>query len=92
MSCNYKVDGEVFRDGITINAYNLDVETGPVTTDTVNEGEPVTLSVSANIYPAPDTDHVTWNIRDMAGNIVNTLNPGQVQGQYSATQLKVSSK
>ena len=88
MSCNYKVGGEWFKDGVTLDAYNL--ETGPVTTDTVNVGDPVTLIVSANIYPAPDTDHITWNIRDTSGNIVNTLNPGQVQGQYSARRIKVS--
>ena len=87
VSCNYQAGGKVRSDGVNIQVYNLDVDEGPIEAATVEEDDPVTLVINANIYPEPEVDDVTWNIKD--GDNLITLNAGQSLGKYKANTFTV---
>ena len=87
VSCNYQAGGKVRSDGVNIQVYNLDVNEGPIEAATVEEDDPVTLVINANIYPEPEVDDITWNIKD--GDNLITLNAGQSLGKYKANTFTV---
>lgn len=90
LSCIHTMDGEEYEsDPITVNTFIVVVD--PIVPVTVVEGDPVTITVTANIYPPPASDDITWEITDqtIVGDDIVLLKPGEDKKGYSASNMKV---
>ena len=90
LSCIHTMDGEEYEsDPITVNTFVVVVD--PIVPVTVVEGDPVTITVTANIYPPPASDDITWEITDqtIVGDDIVLLKPGEDKKGYSASNMKV---
>ena len=90
--CEYTEGGQLYSDYITANIYLLDLPTSPVVVPQVEEGELATLHLTAGIYPPPRPDQILWTIKEVGGDLEETLQPGDQVGRYRASQLRVRSQ
>lgn len=94
LTCNYGERGEqVYSDHININIYVMDLPSDTVNPGLVSEGEPITLELTAGLYPAPSPSDITWEITRPGGEVVAELVPGgrDSYGLYQAGDIQVLS-
>jgi len=94
LTCNYGERGEqVYSDHINVNIYVMDLPSDTVNPGLVSEGEPITLELTAGLYPAPSPSDITWEITRPGGEVVAELVPGgrDSYGLYQAGDIQVLS-
>ena len=84
--CQYRDGEEVYSEDIKANIYLLEVPSSPVLVADLVEGEAVSLSLTAGLYPGPEK--IVWTVRDLAGTL-ETVAPGGELGRYRAAPLQV---
>jgi len=91
LSCNYGERGEqAYSDHITVAIYIMDLASDTVNPDIINEGDPITLELTASLYPAPSPADILWEIVKPGGEVVAELGPGgrDSYGLYQAGDIQ----
>ena len=91
LSCVHtKDDKEYESDPITVDTFILVVD--PIQPIIIMEGDHATITVTAQIYPPPANEDITWEILDqtIVGDDFVVLKPGDSIKGYSALNVKVS--
>lgn len=92
LACRYGVPGEEptgeWMDTIKILVYQQEFKVEEVAA--VREGEPLTLSVSAVLYPAPRAEDLVWTVTPVDGGAPEEFLPGQQDplGSYLAGPVR----
>eukprot|EP00092_Neocalanus_flemingeri_P038699 GFUD01042135.1.p1 GENE.GFUD01042135.1~~GFUD01042135.1.p1 ORF type:complete len:329 (-),score=125.47 GFUD01042135.1:318-1304(-) len=95
LTCQYGERGEqVYSDYITMGIYVMDIPSDPITPGLVKDGDPVTLKVTAGLYPAPAPGDILWEVKEPSGEVVVEMSPGgqDMYGIYRAGEIEVLSE
>jgi len=94
LTCQYGERGEqAYSDHITMGIYVMDIPSDPISPGMVKEGDPITLQVTAGLYPPPEPEDILWEVKEPSGKVVVEMSPGgqDMYGMYMAREIKVVS-
>lgn len=89
LACEYlSSDGQRYSDQITLHIFIMKLN--PVIPEVCKEGESLTLTATALLYPPPKKENIVWAVQTRKGDLHTRLHPGSSakDGLYQAMNYK----